>query len=245
LRRLRQGYLRIQEPKLNAIAETLDNVLANCNLERGYKPDIARQRKIFENLPDNYIEHIYELLEAKYESRRRYIKNLSRYDSEFVQTAFTTCAGLIFESLVSYDENINPLAKNTRGSELSTEEKEEIHRDWELSQELLHLVNDPKAFKLEYDIECGRNPDLAIIEVDVDNNIVIKGFGEATLGEISTRKLDQLSEHGFIETFEYVADYLNSAKNLRASGLNHLADFRESLANRKGDFIAIDKKNLK
>ncbi len=124
-------------------------------------------------------------------------------DSENAKSPFNAIRSRLFELLIQYDRTL---------VEMSPVE-------FELTEALTH----PLKYKL-YAVSGKRVPDLVSIKLK-EGKPVITGFGDAKLGKLDSRALDQVK--GVPDTLKVAVTNINSARgNVINSGLTNLATLR-------------------
>jgi hypothetical protein len=90
------------------------------------------------------------------------------------------------------------------------------------------VANDPQRYGFHYTV--GRNPDVAWLDLDDYNRVIIKGIGEITNErQLSKRKFLQLSESGFAQNLRNVARQLNSMQDGEARGLSEFGQNKKQV----------------
>jgi hypothetical protein len=109
-----------------------------------------------------------------------------------------------------------------------------------LAEEILSLIHNPVRFNLEDRLGFYRNPDLAFISIDEDQNITVHGAGEAKLGYLNYRAFRQLSSSGIKYGITRATNYLNKVENLEEYGLSNLAAKKKKVAtSSQEDFLKV------
>lgn len=96
----------------------------------------------------------------------------------------------------------------------------------EVGIEVLSLMHNPDRFNFLTELGYVRNPDLATIEMDAENNLVITEAADAKLGKFNWRMYQQFKKSGFREGMETMASAVNACSNLEEQGLLALNEYR-------------------
>ena len=102
-----------------------------------------------------------------------------------------------------------------------------------ISTEILDIMQNPHKYNLEENFITLRNPDALYTHIDKSGAVVIDGIGEAKLGHLNERAINQLEL--FPENLKYICNLLNNKPefkdpiNLRNMGLDNLYTLRWTL----------------
>lgn len=199
-----------QRPEVEGVAsETVTLVrklfqgLESVRGEGEYFPDRRKQLETLQNLPDNFLEIIKAHL-IVVEKEQVFFSSFRGEETEIRDKA-KEVRGKLFEMLVEAENSQfkTPLAK-----------------------ELLALAHNPGLYQLEDFLATHRNPDLAFIHLTETGDVVIEAVGEAKLGLLGKRALNQLRKSGFWEGLNLIVDFLNitDPKSLKRCELKQIAE---------------------
>jgi|GEM_PF-6507936 hypothetical protein len=172
---------------------------------------MREQVHILKELPKNFIEQAYGHLLSEKTIRDKYSEGIPS-DKLNESSDFTMLTGFINECLATIQ------VKNTFPEFKTDKRKEHIEAIENYENKILQVTNNPDRFGLEW--HKGRNPDVACLRIDDEDNVVIDGVVEITTSrQLNKRKFQQLADSGFEATLHSVARKLNDLEDGDSRGL--------------------------
>lgn len=148
------------------------------------------QQETINKLPDNLTEQLQAHLQTEPLIRRNHPWSFQKPKTE------QAIAGELMEMLVKAENGPNN----------------------QIAAEILALMHQPERFGLK-NCQSLANPDLAFIDTDSGDQMVVKAVGEVKLGFLNQRAYGQLGHNGFQESFKIIAEFLRGQD---IPGLEHV-----------------------
>lgn len=169
-------------------------------------PNLEEKLSILSKLPNNLIQDLDGYLRSEEINEETYARHNNRRPGRFNEKAHLR--GEIFERLVSSEFESQPD---------------------KLGTEVLSLLRNPDRYNYLQELGYVRNPDLAVVDIDDDNRLVIKQAGDAKLGSLNYRSYRQFKDTGFKSGFNKLAEVVNNSAgaDLEANGLGELGAARD------------------
>lgn len=194
-----------------SIGEQIFNEFKIRNDKLVNREEMIRQVNILRQLPENLVELAYGHLQSEHTKEEIFYKN--HPDTQPKPFDDTVCIeGFANEILANIQ--IRQTQPELRGN---TDPSLRAELD-NYENKILEVANNPQRFGLN--LENGRNPDAAWLNLDDDGRIIINGIGEITTSpQLNKRKFLQLSESGFATNLRNIVRHLNHLNDGEKRGL--------------------------